>query len=61
MRRSWLAPVIAVAELLRHAGRQFDPEVVAAFRAELADPSRERVVLPHASAVDAPVLSVAAG
>jgi HD-GYP domain-containing protein (c-di-GMP phosphodiesterase class II) len=34
---------------------------VAAFRAELADPSRERVVLPHASGVDVPVLSVAAG
>ena len=51
----------AVAELLRHAGTQFDPAVVAAFRAELADPSRERVVLPHAAGVDAPVLSVAAG
>jgi HD-GYP domain-containing protein (c-di-GMP phosphodiesterase class II) len=32
----------AIAELLRHAGTQFDPDVVAAFQAELADPSRER-------------------
>ena len=51
----------AVAELLRHAGTQFDPEVVSAFRAELADPSRERVALPHAAELESPVLSVAAG
>jgi diguanylate cyclase (GGDEF)-like protein len=30
----------AVAELLRCAGTQFDPDVVTAFQAELADPSR---------------------
>jgi two-component system cell cycle response regulator len=51
----------AVSELLRHAGTQFDPEVVAAFRAELANPSRELLALPQAAAVDDPVLSVAAG
>ena len=32
----------AVAELRRHAGTQFDAEVIAAFQAELANPSRER-------------------
>jgi len=47
----------AVEELLRHAGTQFDAEVIAAFRAELADP-RDRV--PHAAGFDSRVLSVTA-
>lgn len=51
----------AVAELVHNAGTQFDPDVVAAFRAELANPSRERLVLPQAAEVDAPILSIAAG
>ena len=43
--RPYRSPVSAdeaVAELLRHAGTQFDPDVIAAFQAELADRSRER-------------------
>ena len=35
----------AVAELLRHAGTQFDPDVIAAFQAELADPSQTRALV----------------
>jgi two-component system, cell cycle response regulator len=50
----------AVAELLRHAGTQFDPEVVAAFQAELADPSRERSTMPRAARVEGRVLSASA-
>jgi HD-GYP domain-containing protein (c-di-GMP phosphodiesterase class II) len=37
----------AVAELLRHAGTQFDAKVIAAFQAELADPSRARSAIRH--------------
>jgi HD-GYP domain-containing protein (c-di-GMP phosphodiesterase class II) len=37
----------AVAELLRHAGTQFDAEVIAAFQEELADPSRARSAIRH--------------
>ena len=50
----------AVAELLRHAGTQFDPEVIAAFQAELADPSRARARIPDAATFDRRVLSVSA-
>ncbi len=51
----------AVAELLRHAGTQFDPDVVAAFRAELAAPSRELPPLPQAAAgYDGRLLSASA-
>jgi response regulator RpfG family c-di-GMP phosphodiesterase len=50
----------AVAELLRHAGTQFDPEVIAAFQAELADPSRARARMPHAAGLDRRVLSISA-
>ena len=49
----------AVAELLRHAGTQFDPEVIAAFRAELAEPSHTRVAAPHGG-FDRRVLSASA-
>jgi diguanylate cyclase (GGDEF)-like protein len=51
----------AIAELLRHAGTQFDSEVIAAFRDELADPSRERVLIPQVAGFDDRTLSVAAG
>jgi HD-GYP domain-containing protein (c-di-GMP phosphodiesterase class II) len=47
----------AVAELLRHAGTQFDAEVIAAFQAELADP-RDR--FPRAAGFDGRILSVSA-
>jgi two-component system, cell cycle response regulator len=50
----------AVAELLRHAGTQFDAEVVAAFQAELADPSRERQAMDRAAGFDGRVLSASA-
>jgi len=50
----------AVEELLRHAGTQFDAEVIAAFRAELADPSRKRSTTTHAAGFDSRVLSVSA-
>jgi two-component system, cell cycle response regulator len=50
----------AVAELLRHAGTQFDPEVIAAFQAELADPSRTRSTIPQPAGFDRRVLSVSA-
>jgi two-component system, cell cycle response regulator len=50
----------AVAELLRHAGTQFDPDVVAAFQAELANPSRERSAAPNAAGFDSRPLSVSA-
>ena len=50
----------AVAELMRHVGAQFDPEVVAAFRAELADPSRERLMIPSAADFGGRVLSASA-
>jgi two-component system, cell cycle response regulator len=47
----------AVAELLRHAGTQFDPEVVAAFQAELAE-AHERPAIAVPS--DQRVLSISA-
>jgi HD-GYP domain-containing protein (c-di-GMP phosphodiesterase class II) len=47
----------AVAELLRHAGTQFDPEVVAAFQAELAE-AHERPAIAAPS--DQRVLSISA-
>jgi diguanylate cyclase (GGDEF)-like protein len=50
----------AVAELLRHAGTQFDPEVIAAFQAELADPSRARPTILHDAGFDRRILSVSA-
>jgi two-component system, cell cycle response regulator len=50
----------AVAELLRHAGTQFDAEVIAAFQAELADPSRERGTVPPAAGFYGRVLSLSA-
>jgi two-component system, cell cycle response regulator len=50
----------AVAELLRHCGTQFDPQVVAAFQAELAAPSHERYAIPHATRSDDRALSVSA-
>jgi HD-GYP domain-containing protein (c-di-GMP phosphodiesterase class II) len=50
----------AVAELLRHAGTQFDPEVIAAFQAELADPSRTRSTMPQPAGFDRRVLSISA-
>jgi two-component system cell cycle response regulator len=39
----------ATAELVRHSGTQFDSEVVAAFRAELASPARERTAIRQAA------------
>jgi two-component system, cell cycle response regulator len=39
----------AIAELERHAGTQFDSDVVAAFRAELASPALERTAVPQAA------------
>jgi two-component system, cell cycle response regulator len=50
----------AVEELLRHAGTQFDAEVIAAFQAELAEPSRTRLTIPYAAGFDARVLSASA-
>jgi HD-GYP domain-containing protein (c-di-GMP phosphodiesterase class II) len=50
----------AIAELLRHAGTQFDAEVIAAFQAELADPSRQRSTIRRASGFDGRVLSASA-
>ena len=50
----------AVAELLRHAGTQFDPDVIAAFQAELAAPSRERPAILQAARSDDRALSVSA-
>ena len=50
----------AIAELLRHAGTQFDADVIAAFRAELANPSQARVAIPQAADLDDQILSVAA-
>jgi len=50
----------AVAELHRHSGTQFDAEVVAAFQAELTDPSRERATTPLPARFDGRVLSVSA-
>jgi diguanylate cyclase (GGDEF)-like protein len=50
----------AIAELLRHAGTQFDAEVIAAFQAELADRSRARSRLALAARFDGPALSVSA-
>ena len=50
----------AVAELLRHAGTQFDAEVIAAFQDELADPSRALSTIPQATGFDGRVLSVTA-
>jgi HD-GYP domain-containing protein (c-di-GMP phosphodiesterase class II) len=49
----------AVAELLRCAGTQFDPDVIAAFRAELANPSKNRTLVPVAD-VDDRALSISA-
>ena len=51
----------AVAELMRNAGTQFDGEVVAAFQAELAEPSGERPASAEAAGLDDRVLSVSAG
>ena len=62
--RAYRRPVAAdaaVAELLTHAGAQFDPDAVAAFRAELADPSVERLAMARVADYDAPALSVSAG
>ena len=39
----------AVDELERDSGTQFDSEVVAAFRAELASPTRQRTAVPQAA------------
>jgi HD-GYP domain-containing protein (c-di-GMP phosphodiesterase class II) len=50
----------AVAELLRHAGTQFDAEVIAEFQAELADPSHERPAIPYTAGFDARALSASA-
>jgi two-component system cell cycle response regulator len=50
----------AIAELLLHAGTQFDGEVIAAFQAELADPSPERSMISRAAGFDGRVLSVSA-
>ena len=49
----------AVAELLRHCGTQFDPEVVAAFQAELVAPSHERSTILRTRS-DARALSISA-
>jgi two-component system, cell cycle response regulator len=51
----------AVAELLRHAGTQFDPAVIAAFQAELAQPTHDRARPAHAAGLDSRALSVSAG
>lgn len=51
----------AVAELLRHSGTQFDPEVVAAFQEELANPSRERPAISVDAGLDDRLLSASAG
>ena len=50
----------AMAELLRHAGTQFDPDVIAAFQAELAEPSRERAPVSLPADGDSRLLSAAA-
>ena len=50
----------AVAELQRHAGTQFDADVIAAFRAELAAPSQERPGILQAARSDDRALSVSA-
>jgi two-component system, cell cycle response regulator len=50
----------AIEELLRHAGTQFDAEVIAAFQAELADPSRQRSTIRRAAGFDGRVLSASA-
>jgi two-component system, cell cycle response regulator len=39
-----MKPAEAIAELLRCSGTQFDPEVVAAFRAELEAPSGDQLL-----------------
>jgi two-component system, cell cycle response regulator len=50
----------AIAELLRHAGTQFDADVIAAFQAELAQPSQQRVPVPQAVGLDDRLLSASA-
>jgi len=50
----------AIAELLRHAGTQFDADVVAAFQAELAEPSREPARAPLTARFDDRALSASA-
>jgi two-component system cell cycle response regulator len=50
----------AITELVRHAGTQFDAEVIAAFQAELAAPSRERSQIRRAAGFDSRVVSASA-
>ena len=59
--RRAMATDAAVAELLRHSGTQFDSEVVAAFQAELAEPSRERPAASLDAGLDDRLLSASAG
>ena len=59
--RRAMATDAAVAELLRHSGTQFDSEVVAAFQAELAEPSRERPAVSLDAGLDDRLLSASAG
>jgi two-component system, cell cycle response regulator len=47
--RSVVSADEAVAELVRHSGTQFDADVIAAFQAELAAPSQERLAIPAAA------------
>ena len=61
--RPYRSPVSAdeaVAELVRSSGTQFDAEVIAAFRAELAAPSHDRSAIPLAGRSDDRALSVSA-
>jgi len=61
--RPYRSPVSAdeaVAELVRNSGTQFDAEVIAAFQAELAAPSRDRSPITHAGRADDRALSVSA-
>jgi HD-GYP domain-containing protein (c-di-GMP phosphodiesterase class II) len=58
--RSAMSADAAVAELLSNADTQFDPDVIAAFRAELAEPSRLCLALPPAAGLESRVLSASA-